>query len=260
MANDAFLRQRLNDLQVAFAFLTRLPVARSDAIAPGDLSRALWAAPLVGVAVGAIGGAVYAFAQTLHVTSVMAATLAVAATILVTGALHEDGLADVADGFGGGATREQKLEIMRDSRIGSYGVLALILSLVLRIGALTDIGDSVLVAIALIAAHAGARTCLPLLMRLVPTARDDGLSAHAGLPPSATSLAAVLIGAAIILACLGLLSGLAALLLLAMAVAFMAWLCWRQIQGQTGDVLGALEQSAEVIVLVVAAGALTGLR
>ena len=116
----------------------------------------------------------------MHLPPLPAAALAVAATVAVTGALHEDGLADVADGFGGGATRERKLEIMRDSRIGTYGVCALILSFILRISALTNLGDPALVTAVLVAAHAAARAPIPAFMRLVPAARTDGLSADAG--------------------------------------------------------------------------------
>ena len=99
---------------------------------------------------------------------------------LVTGALHEDGLADTADGFGGGDTRERKLEIMRDSRIGTYGVCALIVSLLVRADAIASLTDPVLVAPALIAAHAGARAVMPLVMFLLPAARTDGLRSRRG--------------------------------------------------------------------------------
>ena len=101
----------------------------------------------------------------------------VAATVLVTGCLHEDGLADTADGFGGGGSKERKLEIMRDSRSGAYGVAALVLSILLRVGAIASLVDPALVAAALIAAHAGARAAMPVFMAAVPRARHDGLSA-----------------------------------------------------------------------------------
>ena len=106
--------------------------------AAGALARAAWAFPIAGLVVGLIGAIVYALAHRIGLPSWTAAALAVAATLLATGCLHEDGLADTADGFGGGKTREQKLEIMRDSRIGTYGVCALALSLLLRVGALAS--------------------------------------------------------------------------------------------------------------------------
>src|SRR4029077_501094 len=107
--------------------------------------------------VGLVGAAAYWLAHAAGLPSLSAAALALAATLLVTGALHEDGLADVADGFGGGATRERKLEIMDDSRIGTFGVCALILSFMLRVAALTNLGDPGLVAAVLVAAHAAGR-------------------------------------------------------------------------------------------------------
>src|SRR5258707_10971782 len=136
MTDDLWVQRRFNDLKIGFIFLTRLPLTHQTPIAKGELSQALWTAPVVGVAVGLLGAGVYGLAQLLHLPPLPAAVLAVAATLVVTGGLHEDGLADVADGFGGGATRERKLEIMHDSRIGAYGAAALALSLVLRIAAL----------------------------------------------------------------------------------------------------------------------------
>jgi adenosylcobinamide-GDP ribazoletransferase len=162
----------------------------------------------------------------------------------------------VADGFGGGVTRERKLEIMRDSRIGTYGVCALVLSFMLRVGVLASLGEPALVALALIAAHAAARAPMAAFMRLVPPARQDGMSAQAGEPPPASAIAAGVLGIAVLMVCLGLAAGLVAALLVACGFAAMGWLCGRQIGGQTGDVLGALEQLGEVTVLLVAVAAL----
>ncbi len=260
MTDDLWLQRRLIELKIGFIFLTRLPVVHNEPMAKGDLSRALWTAPVVGFAVALVGAAVYAIAHALHVPPLPAAALAVAATVVLTGGLHEDGLADVADGFGGGGTRERKLEIMRDSRIGTYGVCALVMSFILRVGALTSLGDTVLVAAALIAAHAAGRAGIPAFMQLVPPARADGLSADAGTPPGSSSLAAALIGTVVLIACLGFLKGLVAIVLLVGAFAFLSWLSRRQIGGQTGDVLGAVEQAGEVIVLLVASTAVQSLR
>ena len=105
--------------------------------APLDIDRIAWAAPVAGAVVGLIGALVLALTALLGLPLLLRAGLATAALVAATGALHEDGLADVADGFGGGATRERKLEIMRDSRIGAYGAIALALALILRVGALT---------------------------------------------------------------------------------------------------------------------------
>jgi adenosylcobinamide-GDP ribazoletransferase len=260
MIDGLWLQQRLIESKIGLIFLTRLSLVHDKPVAPGELSRSLWSAPLVGVVVGLTGAAVYAIATALHVPPLPSAALAVAATLLLTGGLHEDGLADVADGFGGGATRERKLEIMRDSRIGTYGVCALVLSLILRIGALTHLGDPGLVALGLIAAHSGGRATIAAFMQFVPPARADGLSAEAGTPPGEASLAAALIGAVVLIACLGFSKGLVAIVLLVGAFALLSWLSRRQIGGQTGDVLGALEQAGEVTVLLVACTAVQSLR
>src|SRR6267154_651601 len=113
----------LDELRVAVAFYTRLPVAQPTPVDGAALARAAWAAPLVGVLIGALGALAYWIAYRLNLPPLVAATLAVGATLLLTGCLHEDGLADTADGFGGGATRAQILDIMRDSRIGTSGAL-----------------------------------------------------------------------------------------------------------------------------------------
>jgi adenosylcobinamide-GDP ribazoletransferase len=166
-------------------------------------------------------------------------------------------LADVADSFGASA-RERKLEIMRDSKIGTYGVCALFMSLLLRSSALASIADPALAAPVLVAAHMVARAGIPLFMRLVPPARADGLSVGVGAPPRASAIAALLIGVVALAIGLGPAAGVCALALLAAAFVFLAWLCMRQIGGQTGDVLGALEQIGEIVVLLVAAANVGG--
>ncbi|MEJ2625561.1 MAG: adenosylcobinamide-GDP ribazoletransferase [Pseudolabrys sp.] len=252
------LERRLNEVRLSFVFLTRLPLLGSVPFGAGagDVARALWAAPLVGAVVGALGAAAYAVPHAAGVPAFVAAVLAVAATTALTGALHEDGLADVADGFGGGATRERKLEIMHDSCIGTYGVCALILSFLLRIGSLATIEHGVSALAALVAAHAAGRAVLPAFMRLVPPARTDGVSAQAGTPPAVGALVAALLGAAALVGCLGPRAGGVAVAGIVCGFGLMAWLCRRQINGQTGDVLGAAEQLTEVIVLIVAAATL----
>ena len=160
-------------------------------VSDGDVARASWALPVAGLLVGLLGAAVYSIAIGLGLTSGPAAMLALATTILVTGALHEDGLADTADGLGGGRTRERKLEIMRDSRIGTYGACALIISLALRWSALAAIAYPWSVAAALPVAHAAARAGVPAFMWLVPPARSDGLSAarRSGRRPQSVAIA-----------------------------------------------------------------------
>ena len=202
--------------------------------------------------VGLVGAVVYGLAYRLGLPSWPAAALSVAATMAVTGCLHEDGLADTIDGFGGGATREQKLAIMRDSRIGAYGVCALTITILLRVSALALLGASGPVAAALIAAHGAGRAVMPVVMAFVPPARRDGLSASAGQPPFGSAVAAAVLGVLILFLCLGFGHGLAALIVLAIAAVLVGWLSVNQIGGQTGDVLGAVEQVSEIVILLVA--------
>jgi adenosylcobinamide-GDP ribazoletransferase len=231
-----------DDLVAAGRFLTRLPLAGLSSAHTGLLARSMRAFPLVGIVVGAAGWAAYAVAADIGLPSTIAALLALAATVLVTGALHEDGFADTADGFGGGEDRAGKLAIMRDSRIGAYGVIALVFSLALRSAALAVL-TTPRAGAALIAAHAVSRAGLPIVMRWLAPARDDGLGASAGQPDDAA------IGW-----CAGIaVPGLAALVVAAAAVAGLARLAQRQIGGYTGDVLGAAQQIGEIAVLLTAA-------
>src|SRR5215470_12594894 len=182
-----------SDLKVAAAFLTRLPIRTDGSAGMAALARASRCFPLVGLGIGLAGGILYALAVALDLPPLLAAIIAVAGMVAVTGALHEDGLADVADGFGGGRNRDRKLEIMRDSRLGTYGVCALALSLILRWTAVAAIVNPIPVTLALIAAHVSGRAALPAFMRFVAPARRDGLSAGAGRPmPRCVALAALL--------------------------------------------------------------------
>jgi adenosylcobinamide-GDP ribazoletransferase len=249
------LGARIGEISASIHFLTRLPMLRHETGAGTNLAQAAWAFPLAGFVVGLVGALVYTLADRLVLFSWPAAALALAATMLITGALHEDGLADTADGFGGGDTRERKLAIMRDSRIGTYGASALGLSLLLRAGALASFAEPAPALLALVAAHAAARALMPILMWAVPTARRDGLAAEAGRPPIAAVVAAGLLGVLALLLGLGPAHAAAALVLLGVTFAATARLALRQIGGQTGDVLGALEQAGEIVVLLCAAAA-----
>jgi adenosylcobinamide-GDP ribazoletransferase len=256
MEGDLSAKALSTELKTGLAFLTRLPLALSAPDTGADVARASWTFPVIGAFEGAFGALVYWFAHSLGQPALVGASLAVAATLLITGALHEDGLADTADGFGGGTTRERKLDIMRDSFIGTYGAAALILSLLLRIGAIASLADPALAALALIAAHAGARATLPIFMRRVPRARQDGLSAEAGVPPPQSAAIAIAIGLGVLLICLGFGATFITLILVALALGLMARLTVNQIGGQTGDVLGAVEQASEILILLAASALL----
>jgi adenosylcobinamide-GDP ribazoletransferase len=235
----------------ATAFFTRLPV---DPRAEREwrLADSAWAFPLVGAGIGAAVAFALLSAQLIGLASWPAASLSVLAGVALTGALHEDGLADTADGFFGGRDREERLAILRDSRHGTYGVLAIVLSMLLRAAALGSIGDAIHAGLALIAAHAASRAALPAAMLGLRPARPNGLGATAGIPRAGSAIAAALIGIAIALAALGPVRGLTALCLAGVIVFAMAQLSRRLIGGYTGDVLGAYQQVAEIVILLAA--------
>jgi adenosylcobinamide-GDP ribazoletransferase len=249
----ALVRWR-GDFVAAALFLTRLPLARFGAPKPAPLAAAMRAFALVGVLVGLSGWAALALAAALGLPATIGALLAVAATVAATGALHEDGLADTADGFGGGAERTRKLAIMRDSRSGAYGVLALVFSVALRATALAALTPS-RAGLALVAAHTVSRAAMPILMRGLEPARDDGLAASAGRPDDAAIGWSLAIAVVVALLCLGAVPGLCGLLAAAATVAALAALARRQIGGYTGDVLGAAQQVGEIAMLLTAAAA-----
>lgn len=240
------------DFRIAVGFLTRLPVTGNAG--PGALARASRTFPLVGVLVGVIAGAVYAVGADLSLTPAIAAALAVAAGIALTGALHEDGLADFADGLGVRGDPQAKLAAMRDSHIGVFAMLALATGLLLRVLALATLAEPLQVLGALVAAHAGARGLLPWAMYQENPARPDGLAVAAGRPSRATAGAALIIGAIAIVVALGPGAGFAAAVGAGLAMALLP-LARRQLGGITGDVLGAVEQLAEVLILLAAVAA-----
>jgi adenosylcobinamide-GDP ribazoletransferase len=245
------LHSVVDDLTINLAFYTRLPLACRP-IEGSELARASWAAPLAGAIVGLAGAVAYAIARAGHVPAWPAAALAIVATLAMTGCLHEDGLADVADALGG-TSRERKLEIMRDSRLGTYGASALIASLLLRTSALASLSAPASAGIALILAHMAGRAALPGFMRLVPPARTEGLSAGAGPAPRASAMVAAAVGIVALFAGLPPRCALLALAAVAAALVVMARLSIKHFGGQTGDVLGAVEQCVEIAVLLGAA-------
>lgn len=244
--DTAFLHP--SDLALALALLTRLPVPVRDA-ARG--ARAAWAWPLAGAVLAALAALAGAVALALGMPAPVAALMALGALVMAGGGLHEDGLADSADGLWGGWTPERRLEIMRDSRIGSYGVIALVLSLGLRAVALTLIfaGGALAGAAALVSAAMVSRAAMAGVMAALPPARADGLAQAQGRPPWATVLlaAALAVAVAVVLAGVPGIIAVAAASLAALAV---AWLARAKIGGQTGDILGAAQQAAEIAALL----------
>ncbi|TNE69026.1 MAG: adenosylcobinamide-GDP ribazoletransferase [Rhodobacteraceae bacterium] len=235
------------DIATALALLTRIPVRAGFARS----AEAAWAFPLAGLAVGLVAGAVATIAGWFGLGAGLIAGFALAALVIATGAMHEDGLADCADGFWGGFERARRLEIMRDSRIGAYGVIALILALLLRFTALSTLAHDDLIVTAMIASAMLSRAALPYLMVLMPPARTDGLSVTTGRPPrDAASLGAVV---AFLLSWL--VVGFVPTVVAASTIVGTAFLASRiataKIGGQTGDVLGATQLLSEIAALTV---------
>lgn len=234
----------------ALQFLTRVPIRLSRPVAH---ERVLPWFSVAGALIGAVvGGVAVGLAEVLPAS--VAAMLAVVAGLLITGAFHEDGLADVADAFGGGWTVEDRLRILKDSRHGTYGVAALASSIVVRVVAAASIGSSAAVFAAFVSAHTLGRAAAVAALGTASPATESGLGvdARSGLRPVPT-VTGQLAGLAIVLVVAGWWAGpfLAGALA---AMAIVVWLAIRKIGGLAGDVLGAVEQVVECTVLVVASG------
>lgn len=236
----------ITDLLIAGSLLTRLPLPHLPPDAFDNAARAVWAYPIAGAVLGAIAAVSGAIAYAAGLPVFIAAGLVVTVLTICSGAIHEDGLADTADGFWGAHTAPDRLAIMKDSHIGTYGTLALILGTGLRwmgYAALLPFG-----ALTVIAVAALSRGTMTVLMIAMPNARDYGLSHSVGRPGAPAVAAAVTIALGIGLVCLGL--GVAVALLGAAAAAVgMGLLAMRKISGQTGDVLGATQQISEIAIL-----------
>lgn len=242
---------RVKDLSLALGLLTRIPLPPQAFPAPDGRpgAHAAWAYSLIGIVVGGLVAVVAWAALALGLPQEVAALLAIGTGVLTTGAMHEDGLADCADGFWGGWTRERRLEIMKDSQIGTYGMLALLLTFGLRWTALSVILTTPHWGAILIGAAAFSRGAMVAMMYILPNAREKGLSHQTGRPPRTAMFLAVVVGTALLIGCLPftvlpvLMAGGAALLIIGL-------IAKAKIGGQTGDVLGATQQIVEIAVLL----------
>ena len=252
------------DFRVAAGFLTCLPVApraqpaaeareicvQDEARALTRVARAGGYFPAVGAGIGILSALALIAAFELGLHPLACALVALAVGIAVTGALHDDGLADFADGLGGGATPEARLGIMGDSRIGTFGTLALVFGVALRAALLSGLSSSTHAALALIAAAAASRAALPAVMRWQRAARPDGLSATVGAPGQTQVFAAMLVALVVALFAVGFFASLAVGFAVALAALAVSALADRMLGGQTGDVLGSVQVVAEVAALV----------
>jgi adenosylcobinamide-GDP ribazoletransferase len=239
------------EVRLALGFFTRLPLKSPPGLSEGGpIAEAARAFPVAGAVVGLIGSLIYLLAVAIGLSGLLAALLAVAATVIAGGALHEDGLADFADMLGVRGDRERKLAVMRDSRIGSYGVLALGFSTAIKVSALVGLGDPWLVAGALITAHACGRATLPIIMRSLPLARPNGLAVNAGKPTAAATYQGI--GVALLISAFACGPGAALVsVVVAIVAAFLvSEVARRQIGGYTGDVLGAAQEAAQLAIFI----------
>ena len=244
--------------KIALQFLTQLPVGSIRDCPPDWLARSAKYMPLVGAIVGAIAGASIILSAAF-LPALVPTVIGLIVAVAITGALHEDGLADTTDAFGGGRTRERRLEIMRDSRIGTYGTLALIAVLALKGAALVALTPWN-AAFVMIAGHAGARLAAIVTMARLPHAGGGVAKVSqkiSELTPSeiAVALALGLIPGSLIL---GATTFIAAALVAFAAAGLIALIARRKISGYTGDVLGAVEQVFEAAFFVAAAALLAG--
>lgn len=239
----------------ALAFLTRVPIGRTVALDGDDVARGAVAFPVVG---GAVGAATAGVVLMLHpaVSPLLAAGVGVGAAVALTGAMHLDGLADTVDALGA-STRERALEVMRDSRIGTFGAVALVVDLVVKIAAVQQLLESDEVLYALVAAGALSRAASPVLASWLPYPRGGGgpgsvLSSRVSpLAAGAAAVVAVAVTAGLLRLDGLIIAGSVAVLTVALGVAYSRWL-----GGATGDCLGASTELSETLALVMAAALL----
>ncbi|MEE9454209.1 MAG: adenosylcobinamide-GDP ribazoletransferase [Paracoccaceae bacterium] len=238
------LDMQAHDIWAAFSLLSRLPVPVDHARSGARGAGAAWAYPIVGAAIGMMAGCIGVVGLWLGLPGGMVAAFVLTVLALISGGMHEDGLADFADGVGGGRNVTQRLEIMKDSRIGAYGAIALCLALLARGAGIAALeGWGMVAALALIGAI--SRSAVVLLMHIIPPARPEGLSASTGKPAISTLLIALFIALFISILCAGLWGGLIfALSFLGIIPVYI--LARRNLGGQTGDVLGAAQQCVEI--------------
>lgn len=229
------------------SFLTRVPVP--GAIGERDIAASIAWFPVVGALVGVVSGAVYVGASQLW-PPLVAALLAVGAGIAMTGAFHEDGLGDTADAFGAASTGRDPQPVLKDPRMGTFGVVALVLVIGLRVALVASLTPRA-GALALIAAHALARGVSAVTVVSAPSAGHGLGSSYAALAPKWRGVVAVVVACVIGTVCIGIAAPVALALTAVAALLQVRW-AERALGGVSGDVLGTIEQSGELITLLVA--------
>jgi adenosylcobinamide-GDP ribazoletransferase len=241
-------RPEAHDIWAAFSLLTRLPVPVDHARSGARANIATWAYPLVGAVVGALSGLAISIAMSLLLPSGLAAAIGLLMGVALTGAMHEDGLADCADGFWGGHDRARRLEIMKDSSIGAYGAIVLIIFILAEWSAIEALVFSHPI---LTFAGIGAISRLPMVLAMwvMPNARDNGLAAGLGMPPAMSVQIACGLGLLIAIVTLGWV-GVISLVFAIGSALIVGLIANAKIGGYTGDVLGAMQKCATLGALV----------
>lgn len=247
------MRNAANSFLVAVQFMTRLPVSRAITYSPDALAKSAVFFPAIGLLIGGGAAALYLLLSP-HASRDIVVVLILVYLVTITGGLHEDALGDAADGFGGAREKERVLAIMRDSRIGSFGTLAIALSLLARFVFLTNLGPGKFVGFLIAGQVLGRWTALPLAFFL-RSARDHEagqgrLIAH---KITAVSFAAGTLLALAIVAMALKAAAIPALLIALLMAAISGFYYWRRIGGITGDCLGATNQLTEIAVYLIGA-------
>jgi adenosylcobinamide-GDP ribazoletransferase len=246
---------RLGDFLIALSLLSRIPV-NIDHHESGDrASKATWAYPLVGALIGAISASIANIAIFVGLPFSIGAILSLITMAALTGGMHEDGLSDSADGLWGGKDKGQILQIMKDSRIGSFGAIALVLIIVGRYASIKDLIQIESLFWPLIAAASISRVPMVAAMVFMQNARADGLSASVGKPSQISLIVAAVIGTITCLISAGIL-GLLVVLCACLGALPILYASYKKINGQTGDILGASQQTAELMALACLVGIL----
>ena len=247
-------KEALDEFALAWTFLTRFPWPGSKVPEDVALARSVWAFTTVGVVIGAITGLTLWLAALVGLPPLVAGVVTVALYLLMTGGLHEDGLADTTDGFGGGAARERKLEIMRDSRIGSYGAMALMLALIGRVSAYAALAPHhpFKIYVVILCAATWSRFWMASMLVALPSARTEGLATAAGRPSCLNAAFGIIWAMIAMIVAIAWVSPWSPLpiALSALVLAALGLLTLRQIGGVTGDVCGATQVLTELTILI----------
>ena len=242
----------LEDILLALTFFTRIPIHFTVKY-HRTLMQACWCFPLIGASIGLVGGTFLYLLLIIQIPVAISAVITICFIIVLTGALHEDGLADTVDGLGGGEDKKSKIEKMRDSRIGSYGVLAILLLTLIKLNAIISLATEKpyeIAILSIICAHSLSRFSIIVIPYFSIPASNEGLARYAGKPATLGFIGSFLLTSILILILLPFDQAILSAVLAILVAGAVGLLANFQIKGYTGDILGAAQQVSEVTVLV----------